>query len=308
MKTNKKALDDITNWWVDIDGTVKCGADVVPGAPDAIARMRDKGKVTFVTNVTTSSPKGLCEELRGYGVDCKPEEIYTAGNAAIDWLNENRPGARVVVDGVQEFKDQLGEAGIKLVEERPDLAVMAFNREGNKLCFDEHAYNAIFNGTEFIATHDNPNVPTKPGAMMADTGMLLAGLEKTLGAKARPTVTCGKPYAPMYNGLKGHLGLKGTERVALIGDGSSDMQFAKNYGLKGVFVKTGGMKAEAMVQKGCAPDVVWDSMACFGTESAEEPTTSKSFSMPEVPKFRHVHDHVTLAIRRKMQGGLKQTS
>lgn len=259
-KRDKKILEGVTNWWVDIDGTIKCGVDVVPGASDAVNRMRESGDVTFVTNVTTSSSKGLAEELKSYGIECKPEEVYSATDSVIRWLHKNRPGARVLAEGTEAFLRQLHDHGIKLVDEKPDLALLGFNRVGNKLIFGD-AYAAIHDGIDFVVTHDNINVPISKDKFMADTGILLPGIKKATGKD--PLAIAGKPYSHMYEGLQDHLNLSGKEKIAMVGDGSSDMQFAHDYGLASVFVKTGGQTEEDMVKKGIAPHVVLDSIADY---------------------------------------------
>ena len=258
-----KILKDVANWWLDIDGTVYCGHEAVPGAAEAIQKMREMAKVTFVTNVTTHSPETLAKKLVLCKIDCAPEEIYNAGSAAISWIKKKYDAdVRLVVDGTPDFKRQLRDAGLKIVNKKPDLAVIAFNRQGNKIIQDGRVYDPIYRGCDFIATHDNINVPTGGGNFMMDTGAILAGIRASIGKE--PLVICGKPYEAMYEGLMEHTGeIKG--KTAMVGDGAADMKFANNNKLLSVFVKTGGMTADDMKNKGVKKlDVVWDSIADFG--------------------------------------------
>src|SRR5215207_5409930 len=69
---------------LDLDGTVYSGTTAVPGAAEAIGRLRARGvPFRLVTNTTSRSRRMLVERLRGYGLDVRAEEIVTATLAGV---------------------------------------------------------------------------------------------------------------------------------------------------------------------------------------------------------------------------------
>ncbi|MCL2756191.1 MAG: HAD hydrolase-like protein [Firmicutes bacterium] len=251
---------------VDVDGVLIKSTVGIPGAGEAVRNLRDCGDVSFVTNISTVSPQMLSEKLNGFDIDSDPSEFSTAGSVAIDHLLRNYDGAKILVDGTKEFKRQAQEAGVQVVKQNPDIVLMAFNRDGNNLVLGGNTYDAIKKHTPFFATHDNIDCPTRNG-FMGDTGLFLKGLKH--GHNLTPELIFGKPEQPMYDYIARKYGLTGAETIVMIGDGTSDMKFAKGPIAEkhpssfGAFVKTGGVTHERMIREGCAPDFVNDSIGDF---------------------------------------------
>src|SRR5437764_295027 len=72
---------------LDLDGTLYTGDAAVPGAVEAIARLRAR-RVPFslVTNTTSRSRRMLVERLAGYGFSVEAGEIVTATRAGFALL------------------------------------------------------------------------------------------------------------------------------------------------------------------------------------------------------------------------------
>ena len=67
-----------TAYLFDLDGTLYVGADAVPGAADALDRLRRRGvPFRFVTNTTSRPRAELADRLRGFGIAASPDEIHT---------------------------------------------------------------------------------------------------------------------------------------------------------------------------------------------------------------------------------------
>ena len=83
-----KNVQGIECFLLDMDGTVYLGGKLIDGAAEAIERMRAEAKVLFITNNTSVSREDYAVKLTGLGIRTDVEDIYTAGNATIDYLKE----------------------------------------------------------------------------------------------------------------------------------------------------------------------------------------------------------------------------
>src|SRR6185503_3110815 len=70
---------------LDLDGTLYSGEAAVPGAPAALARLRQQNiPYRLVTNTTSRSRAMLVKRLRDYGFAVSAEELFTATIAGAD--------------------------------------------------------------------------------------------------------------------------------------------------------------------------------------------------------------------------------
>ena len=232
-------LSNIKCFLLDMDGTIHLSGTALPGAPEAVARMRRQAKVIFVTNNPTLSRSGYAEKLCAMGIESADEDIYTAGNATIDYLRGYHSGKSVCLFGTEALKREFIQGGIRLTDTAPDIVVFTFNTE---LTYKEIAKVCDFvrEGVPLIATHPDDNCPTSTGCI-PDVGSFLALIEKSTGKT--PFIICGKPFWPMGDGIKKLTGCRSCE-VAMIGDRmSTDMAFAERNGFVSVLVLTGATKA-----------------------------------------------------------------
>ena len=63
----------------DIDGVLTVSWEAVPGAPEALSRLRATGPaIAFVTNTTSATRSRVAERLTDAGFAVDPDEVYTA--------------------------------------------------------------------------------------------------------------------------------------------------------------------------------------------------------------------------------------
>ncbi|MEI6504003.1 MAG: HAD family hydrolase, partial [Armatimonadota bacterium] len=81
----------------DLDGTIYLGEEIIPGAPEAIARLEARGAgVMYITNKPLSKPEEYAEKLTRLGIPTAPEAIITSSMVLADYLRDHEPGARVL--------------------------------------------------------------------------------------------------------------------------------------------------------------------------------------------------------------------
>ena len=74
---------------LDLDGVLYVEDEPVPGAAEAVERMRAAGlALRFVTNTTSHSPAATLEKLGGLGFDVGAEELITPAVLAVQHCRE----------------------------------------------------------------------------------------------------------------------------------------------------------------------------------------------------------------------------
>lgn len=252
-----KTLKNIDCFLLDMDGTVYLGGQLIDGAAEAVARMRQAGRVLFITNNTSVSRDDYAVKLTGMGIRTGVEDIYTAGNATVDYLIRQNRTRRVFLLGTDRLADEFVRSGIELVETEPETVVIGFDT-GLTYANLSKTCKFIREGVPFLATHPDFNCPVRDG-YIPDVGSFLALIEASTGK--RPQAVCGKPDAAMAAGVLARTGAK-PDRTAMIGDRlATDMRFAANNGLVGVLVLSGEATREDALASGLKLDYILDSIA-----------------------------------------------
>ena len=199
-------------WILDLDGVVWLAEDVVPGVPEAVARLREDGNtILFLTNNSSRKVDDLVAKLEGMGIEVEAHEIVTSAQAAASMLE---PGSTALVcagDGVREALDARGVNWIH--EGEADAVVVGFHKE-----FDygrlNAAYQAVRAGARLIGTNDDVTYPTPDGPIPGG-GSLLAAVAAAAGVE--PEVA-GKPYQPMADAVRDRLGDAADDGGLVVGD------------------------------------------------------------------------------------------
>ncbi|MDF2716556.1 MAG: HAD-superfamily subfamily hydrolase like protein [Paenibacillus sp.] len=219
---------------IDLDGTLYAGHSTIPHAAAFVGRLRELSiPFLFVTNNSSRTPESVADHLRHMGITADADEIVTSSQAAARYVAERDRGQRVYVIGEDGLKSALREAGLELVEERPDFVVQGIDREFSyrKL---EAAVQFISEGAEYVLTNPDRLLPSDrrlvPGA-----GAISAAIQGAL--QMEPTVI-GKPYRPIMQYALERLGTDA--EVWAVGDNpATDIGAGKAVGLRTALVLTG---------------------------------------------------------------------
>ena len=231
-------------WVIDLDGVVRNGSSVVPGAGAAVAALQRSGHpVAFCTNSAASTPDVVLDELVGHGVvaDGASAVVLTSAMAVARLVS---PGERVLCvadDGVREAVRRRGATVVEVggdLGASVDAVVMGFHRS-----FDYDAMRiatrAVLHGARFLASNDDALFPDGDGPAPG-CGALVASVERATGAAAE---VAGKPYAPMADLVLEHLGHLGPGVV--VGDSpGTDGGLAARLGWAFGLVLTGNTRPE----------------------------------------------------------------
>lgn len=198
-------------WALDLDGVIWRGRRTLPGAPEAVARLRRRGdRVVFVTNNSARTPAQVVETLAAHRVTAGVDEIVTSSLAAATLL---RSGETVLVVGGPGVRAAVAGAGAEVVD------AVALARAGTRRAptcdavvvgitpdFDYAvltlALGAVDAGARLIATNDDPTFPVADG-IAPGNGALVAAVERATGRRA---TVAGKPHEAMAVLVRAALG------------------------------------------------------------------------------------------------------
>jgi HAD superfamily hydrolase (TIGR01458 family) len=242
---------------LDIDGVLSISWEPLPGAVEALARLRnDRIPFRLITNTTTMTRRVLARTLRDAGFDVADEEVVTAVVATATYLRERTPDARVFVLSDGDVAEDL--EGIDLVDVR-HADVVVLGGAGERFAYP--VINAVFrrlmDGAELVGMHRNLFWKTADGWQL-DSGAYLMGLEAAAGTSA---TVCGKPERTYFASVLSDLGVA-AERAAMVGDDvQADVLGAQAAGMTGILVRTGKYREGDETKHEGRPDQVVDSIA-----------------------------------------------
>ena len=102
-----------------MDGVLHVSGQPIPGAADAVRRLRRDGhRLRFVTNTTTRSKAELAGNLQAMGIELEVGEVQTTADAAVEALRGRRVLALVMHALVGDLE------GIELVGENADAVLV----------------------------------------------------------------------------------------------------------------------------------------------------------------------------------------
>jgi len=216
-------------WVLDLDGVVWLADQPLPGAAEAVARLREAGeRVVFVTNNSSERIADQEAKLASFGIPATGDVVTSAVVA----VGQVAPGERVFVcagPGVEEAVLERGAVPVR--DGDADVVVVGFHRDFD---YDEmdRASRAVRRGARLIGTNDDATYPT-PQGLVPGNGSILAAVATASGVV--PAVT-GKPYAPMADHVRALVGPVG---VAVGDRPDTDGRFARALGFEWVLVLSG---------------------------------------------------------------------
>jgi HAD superfamily hydrolase (TIGR01458 family) len=243
---------------LDVDGVLHVSGEPIPGAADAVRRLRANGhRLRFVTNTTIRSRSQLAELLRANGIEIEDEEVQTAANAAVRALRGKRVLALTMHALVHDLE------GLDLVGEEADAVLIggADETPETNLVFSymnlARAFAELELGADLYCLHRNRWWQTKHGPLL-DSGAFVAGLEYAAQVEA---VVLGKPSPAYFEAALEALDAD-PEMTWMVGDDlESDIAGAQGMGMRTVLVRTGKFRPDAVERSRVQPDGIVSSLA-----------------------------------------------
>jgi len=219
--------------FVDLDGVVYRGRNAVPHAVDVLSTFG--GRVLFVTNNASRTPKTVAAQLNGYGLSVTAADVVTSAQAAAAHLvTLVPPGARILVTGGDGLVEAVTEQGLRVVTsaDEADAVVQGYSPKLAWKDLAEASY-ALARGIPWVASNTDMSVPTARG-IAPGNGTLVAAVASATG---RVPIVTGKPHAPIMELARSRAH---SDRPLVIGDRlDTDIAAANAAGMESLLVLTG---------------------------------------------------------------------
>ncbi|MEU4165098.1 HAD-IIA family hydrolase [Actinoplanes sp. NPDC026670] len=222
----------------DLDGVVFLIDKPIPGAADAIDRLRSGAtSIAFATNNASRRAVDVAALLTGMGVNAEPAEVLTSAGAAAALLAERLPaGAPVLVVGAEALRAEVRDAGLTPVSAREDDPVAVLQGYGPEVGWKilAEATVAVRDGAPWFATNTDRTLPSPRGPLPGN-GSLVAVLRTALDRD--PDVVVGKPQPALFRTAAAQTR---AERPLAVGDRlDTDIEGAVAAGMDSLLVLTG---------------------------------------------------------------------
>ncbi|XP_029436326.1 haloacid dehalogenase-like hydrolase domain-containing protein 2 isoform X2 [Rhinatrema bivittatum] len=237
---------------VDLSGTLHIEDSAVPGAQEALKRLRSAPvAIKFVTNTTKECKGTLLERLKRLEFDITEDEIFTSLTAARNLLEQKHVRPLLLVDdsALPDFEG--------IVTNDPDAVVIGLAPEHFSYQTMNKAFRLLLDGAPLIAIHKARYYKRKDGLALGP-GPFVTGLEYATDTKA---TVVGKPERTFFLEALRSTGCTPEEAVMIGDDCRDDVGGAQNAGMLGILVKTGKYRAGDEGKINPAPYLICDSFA-----------------------------------------------
>ena len=250
------SLPNVKAVFLDLDGTIYLGSNLIDGAIDFLNRCDEQGvKRFFLSNNSSKSVSQYVEKLDSLGIPCKSEEVLLSTHDLLSWLAKEgveRTWA-IATEGMCEMMES---SGITTRDDNPQYVVLGYDTEIN---YEKISKASVFlhKGIPLVASHPDMVCPSPDGGL-PDVGAYLAMLKVTTGVE--PKHITGKPNPGMIMHKIEELGLDASE-CAMVGDRLyTDMEMANRAGCVSVLVLSGEATKKDLDESNLEVDVVVDSV------------------------------------------------
>jgi len=255
MKHRKQAPGII----LDLDGTVYRGDTLIPGAREAVERLRRQAHpIVFLTNAIESHVEHA-DKLIGLDIPASPDEIVNASLVLTHYLSREVPGATVFAISDPPLLEALS-ADFRLSEDPDEIDVVVASCDRT---FDYRklniAFKALQRGARFLATNADATAPVAGGELLPDAGAVIGALEGCSGRKLEMVV--GKPSLLAAEVALERMGQPASECVVVGDNVESDILMGRRAGMSTVLVLSGVTQRAELDQACVQPDYVLESIA-----------------------------------------------
>jgi phosphoglycolate phosphatase len=285
-RRDRDHLQDVDTFVFDCDGVIWKGDHLIPGAEEAIQKLRDLNKnIFFVTNNSTRSREGTKEKFDRFNLPVSTEEILTSSFAAalylkkVGFLHERNLKQKVYVIGDVGIVQELAAAGITSVGARDhadkvvdfkadfvvdpeigavvaglDIAINYYKLNYAQLCLNQDK------DCMFVATNEDAAIHLTKSQLWPGAGAIVASIT---GCTGRKPVVVGKPASILIEHLIEECG-HSPDRMLMIGDRlETDILFGREHGMKTCLTMSGVTTQDILDHRDntIIPDIIVNSIA-----------------------------------------------
>lgn len=245
------------SYFIDMDGVIVRGREVIPGADTFIERLHRKGiKFLIVTNNPVYTASDLAHRLQRMGINLTVDHLYTSAHATAAFLKSQNPNGTAFVLGESGLTEAMHQAGFVLTDHEPDYVIVGETSSYSFVRFTQ-AIQLVAAGARFIATNPDPISPGENGIEPA-CGAIAALIQAATGVQP---YYIGKPNPLMLRTALRFLG-EHSENSIMVGDRmDTDIRIGTESGLETILVLSGVTTREMADKFPYRPTRIVDSVA-----------------------------------------------
>jgi HAD superfamily hydrolase (TIGR01458 family) len=266
-------IDPPSAYLLDFDGVIALAGRSIPGSPEAIERLRERGvPFRIITNTSLTSRATLAALAAERGLSIHADHWITALSVSAAWTARRLAGQPLFVIASEDARREF--AGQRLLSDaaaaRPDAsaAAVVIGDSAEQLTWANinAAFGLVRRGARLIAMHRNRWWITPAGPTI-DSGAFVAAIEYAADVRAmvigKPSRTC---FSEAIRSLRAEAPRLRRDQIVMVGDDlQSDIGGGRRAGLRTAFVlsgKHGVTELEAARRRGGPiPDRVAASLA-----------------------------------------------
>ena len=187
------SLSGIDAVFLDLDGTIYLGGELIEGAESFLDRCKEQGvQRYFLSNNSSKSVSQYLTKLHALGLEATEEDVLLSTHDLLAWLTANKITQTWLV-GTEGMRSMLEAIGVTTRSPDPEYVVLGYDTE---LTYDKIAQASIHMhaGVPLVASHPDMVCPSPDGGL-PDVGAYLAMFKATTGID--PEHITGKPNAGM---------------------------------------------------------------------------------------------------------------
>jgi HAD superfamily hydrolase (TIGR01450 family) len=246
---------------LDLDGTVYHGENPLPGAADAISRLRERGlSLCFFSNNPLHDGEAYVELLQSMGVDARPGEACSSAVVTREYVGENHAGDDVFVIGSEPLRGYVSETAANVVTDPfgVDVLLGSWTDEFHYQDMVD-ALRAVDDDTVFLGTDPDVTFPGDDGKPTPGSGAIIQAIAGVV--ERNPDQVLGKPSTVAAEAALERLGHPAQECL-VVGDRlNTDIRMGQQAGMQTALVRTGVTDDRRLAESDVSPDYVLDSLA-----------------------------------------------
>lgn len=215
---------------LDLSGVLYDGNTVIPGAVDSVARAQRAGpELRFLTNTSQRTRASLLRHLRVLGFELEDGQLFTAVDAARQWLSQRglRPFCLVHENIRSEFDD--------FDQQDPNAVLIADAAQGFNYDNLNRAFQLCMEGAPLLGVGYNRYFKSD-GKLLMDAGAFVRAVEFAAGVEA---TIVGKPSTTFFGQVITSTSAR-SARCLMVGDDVfGDVEGALIAGVPACLVRTG---------------------------------------------------------------------
>ena len=191
--TLDKTLAGIKAVFLDLDGTIYLGDNLIEGSLEFLSRLDEAGiKRYFLSNNSSRSVKQYVTKLHAMDIPATYDVVLLSTLDLLFWL-ANEVVNQTYLVGTEGMREMLEDVGIETRSTDPQYVVLGYDTEIN---YEKLSTASILmhRGVPMVVSHPDMVCPSPEGGL-PDTGAYMALFEATTGKV--PFHIAGKPNAGM---------------------------------------------------------------------------------------------------------------